>query len=311
MAAGDHDLNLLEPLRALLEEVNVTRAGERVRMSQSFMSIVLGRLREEFDDELLVRVGRDYELTPFARQLLPQVQSVLPLVRRALGIDQDFERNTTNRTISIMMTDYSTMRLQPAIASVLADAPGIRVNILPFPELPMESKRDLQTHDFVVSVPGIGIDGPNLQLFVEDYVCLLDAGNPASSQGELSLDQFESMAQAVAQLGRFHSTPANRRLRELGIGLRERRVLTFSTLSLPSVVAGTELVAVVPRGLAERLGPSTGTVGVEPPFERIELDVRLWWHKSYDADPAHAWFRDRLADAMRHQSPPTLHGLRP
>ena len=76
MALGGTDLNLLLPLKVLLEEGNVTRAGQRLELSQPAMSASLARLRRRFDDELLVRAGRDYELTPFARDLLPEVQRI-------------------------------------------------------------------------------------------------------------------------------------------------------------------------------------------------------------------------------------------
>ena len=80
MALGGTDLNLLLPLKVLLEEGNVTRAGQRLELSQPAMSAALARLRRRFDDELLVRAGRDYELTPFARDLLPEVQHAVRLM---------------------------------------------------------------------------------------------------------------------------------------------------------------------------------------------------------------------------------------
>lgn len=304
MTSGGYDLNLLVPLRALLEEANVTRAGQRVQLGQSSMSSALARLRVVFGDELLVRVGRDYELTPFARQLLPQVQATVPLLERVLQGDPDPDPAATHRTFTLMVTDYGIMRLQGAIAAVVGEAPGIQVDLLPLPERPMESELDLVTHDFVVTVPGIGIDGPHVPLLTDEYVCLLDAGNPALRDGALSFDDFVALPQAVAQFGRLHFTPADRRLRELGIDRREPRVTTSSFLPLPSVVAGTDLVAVVPRVLAERLGPLTGTVGVDAPFGSVEIALKLWWHPSHDADPVHAWFRERLSAALAAELAP-------
>ncbi|GAA5026891.1 LysR family transcriptional regulator [Microbacterium fluvii] len=298
MTNGGYDLNLLIPLRALLEEANVTRAGQRVQLGQSSMSSALSRLRVAFNDELLVRVGRDYELTPFARELLPQVQATVPLIERVLTGEPEPDPRTARRTLSIMVTDYGIMRLHGALAAVLAEAPGIQVDLIPLPERPMESERDLVTHDFVVGVPGIGIDGASLPLLEDDYVCLVDADNPAISDGTLSFDDFVALPQAVAQFGRLHFTPADRRLRELGIDRREPRVTTSSFLPLPTVVAGTDLVAVVPRVLAERLGPLTGTVGVEAPFGSVEIALKLWWHHSHDSDPVHAWFREALTAAF-------------
>jgi DNA-binding transcriptional LysR family regulator len=302
MANGGYDLNLLVPLRALLEEANVTRAGQRVQMGQSSMSTALARLRTVFNDELLVRVGRDYELTPLARLLLPQVQETLPHIERLLAGEKEFDPATARRAFTIMMTDYSAMRLRAPFAAVLERAPEMELDIVPLPERPMESERDLITHDFVVVVPGIGIEGRSLDVIKDEYVCLLDAANPALVGGRLSFEAFTSLPQAVAQFGRLHFTPADRRLRELGVDRSEPRVTTASFLPLPSIVAGTDLVAVVPGGVAERLGPVNGVMGVEAPFGPIPIDLKLWWHESHDSDPAHVWFRDQLEIEVRAQS---------
>ena len=302
MPAGGHDLNLLIPLRALLEEANVTRAAQRVNMGQSSMSAALSRLRAVFNDELLVRVGREYELTPFARVLLPRLQGAVPLIERTLSDQPEWSPSSVHRTFTIMVSDYGIMRLQGAMAAVIAQAPGVRIDLQPIPERPMESELDLVTHDFVVLVPGIGIDGPHLPLLHDEYVCLLDRENPAISSGSLSFADFVALPQAVAQFGRLHFTPADRRLRELGIDRREPRVTSSSFLPLPSIVAGTDLVAVVPRVLAEKLGPVTGTVGVDAPFGSVEIALNLWWHSSHDADPVHAWFREALTSALAMES---------
>lgn len=298
MASGGYDLNLLVPLRALLEEANVTRAGQRVQMGQSSMSTALARLRTVFNDELLVRVGRDYELTPLARLLLPQVQETVPLIERVLGGEREFDPLSARRVITLMATDYGIMRLRGPLAAVVEEAPELEVDVVPLPERPMESERDLITHDFVVTVPGIGIEGESAELIVDDYVCLIDPANPALEDGALSFEAFVSLPQAVAQFGRLHFTPADRRLRELGVDRSEPRVTTASFLPLPSIVSGTDLVAVVPRVLAERLGPVNGVIGVEAPFGRVPIHLKLWWHESHDGDPAHVWFRERLLAAV-------------
>ncbi|MFT3797384.1 LysR family transcriptional regulator [Microbacterium sp.] len=302
MAGSGHDLNLLVPLRALLEEANVTRAGQRVAMGQSSMSSALSRLRTVFNDELLVRVGREYELTPFARMLLPQVQETVPLIERVLTGEQQFAPASSPRRVTMMMTDYGTMRLRGPLAQVLEAAPEMEVDVTPLPERPMESERDLITHDFVVTVAGIGIEGESADLFVDEYVCLVDPANPALVDGALSFEAFVALPQAVAQFGRLHFTPADRRLRELGVDRSEPRVTAGSFLPLPSIVAGTDLVAVVPRVLAERLGPANGVIGVDAPFGRVPIDLKLWWHESHDSDPAHVWFREQLLAAVRAEA---------
>lgn len=298
MATAGYDLNLLVPLRALLEEANVTRAGQRVQMGQSSMSTALARLRTVFNDELLVRVGREYELTPLARLLLPQVQHTLPLIERVLNGDREFDPASVRRSLTIMATDYAAMRLRALFGVVLEKAPHLEVDIVPLPQNPMESERDLVANDFVVLVAGIGIEGHNADLFLDEYVCLIDPGNPALVDGALSFDAFVALPQAVAQLGRLHFTPADRRLRELGVDRSRPRVTVDSFLPLPSIVAGTDLVAIVPRILAEELGPVNGVIGVDAPFGRVPIDLKLWWHESHDSDPVHVWFREQLLAAL-------------
>lgn len=300
MPAIDFDLKLLVALRALLEEANVTRAGQRIAMGQSSMSSALGRLREQFGDELLVRVGRDYELTPMARQLLPQVQRTMAEIERALDSDGPFDPTTSYRVFTIMTSDFGVLEVRDLLAPVLRDCPGISVEFSSLPTQPTDSDRDLMTHDFVVTVPGIGIEGQHHELFIDHYVCLLDRDNPAVVDGRLSWEAFTSLPQAASDFGKAHLTPAARRLRELGFQ-REPEVQTAGFLGLPSVVAGTDLVAVVPSRLADRLAGVTGTVAVEPPFGRVEILETLWWHDSREFDPAHQWLRGVLTG--HHQEP--------
>lgn len=294
MPAIDFDLKLLVPLRALLEEANVTRAGQRISMGQSSMSSALGRLREQFGDELLVRVGRDYELTPMARQLLPQVQRTMAEIERALASDGPFDPATSYRVFTIMASDFAALETHDLVAAAFTGSPHLSLEFSTLPAQPTDSERDLMTHDFIVSVPGIGIEGESMELFVDHYVCLVDRGNPAVVDGQLSWEAFVALPHAVCDFGKAHLTPAARRLRELGFQ-REPEVKTAGFLPLPSVVSGTDLVAVVPSRLAERMSEATGTLGVPTPFDRADIIETVWWHSSRNQDPAHAWMRNLLA----------------
>lgn len=296
MAFAGKDLNLLIALRALLEEANVTRAGDRIQMGQSSMSSALSRLRTQFGDELLVRVGRDYELTPLARLLLPQVQMTLPLIEQALGSEPPFDPQSSYRTFTLMMSDFAAMELKSLFAIALIAAPEIRVNLLPLPTNPTDSQRDLLKHDFVAAVPGIGIEGEHAELFVDQYVCLIDKNNPALLDGELSWEAFTNLPQAVCDFGQAHLTPADRKLRELGFS-REAHVKTTSFMPLPSIISGTQLVAVVPKRLAEKFAPLTNAIGVPAPFGRVDIIETLWWHPSHNSDPAHVWLRNILTSS--------------
>jgi len=293
----DYDINLLVALRALLEEANVTRAGERIRMGQSTMSSALARLRAQFEDELLVRVGRDYELTPLARQLLPQVQATIPLIERALGFEQEFDPATTVRTFRIQLTDFAAIELQPLFASIAVETKGVRVDLQRLPTEPTDADRDLLAHDFVVAVPGIGIDVDAIEVFRDEYVVVASRDNPAVAGGEISLADFERLPHIRCDFGRAHLTPAERRMGELDIHY-EVRVSTSSLMPIPLIIGGTDLVGVVPSRLVERSGAVTGTVAVPTPFPAVELIERLWWHPSHAHDAGHAWFREKVRAAV-------------
>ena len=291
MIGPGRDLNLLIALRALLEEANVTRAGDRINMSQSSMSSALSRLRLQFNDELLVRVGRDYELTPMGQLLLPQLQRTLPLIERALRSEGDFDAAASTRTFRLMLTDYSATEVKPILALALEAAPGISFDIVGLPSSPTDSERDLTVNDFVITVPGVGIMGDHHRLFTDDYVCLVDKNNKHLVNGELSWEEFQVAEKAVCKFGRAHLLPPERRLNELGYQLKPH-VITNSYLPLGYVVAGTDLVAIVPRRVANKLPVDSPVIVAEPPFGHVDANLELWWHQSHNSDPAHVWLRD-------------------
>jgi DNA-binding transcriptional LysR family regulator len=297
VANGDPDLNLLVALRALLEEANVTHAGERIGLGQSTMSSALARLRTVFQDELLVRVGRDYELTPLARQILPQVQLTLPLLAQALGQDELFDPATTRRRFSIQISDYAAIELRPLFSLASAVAPGIRFDYLRLPPEPTDAERHLLSHDFVVLTPGIGIQAEGFEVLRDEYVVVADRDNPRVADGRISLEDFLDSPFIRCDFGRAHMMPIERRMHELDLHPR-LRVTTSTLVSVPLIVGGTDLIGVVPRRLVERNGAATGTVAVPTPFDPVELILRLWWHPAHTHDPAHAWFRELAAQAV-------------
>lgn len=297
MTIAARDLNLLVFLRALLEEANVSRAAERMGVGQPAMSSALARLRRHYNDELLLRVGRDYELTPQARLLLPQVRQTVALMELALGVEDVFDPETSTRSFTILASDFAAVEVQPRLDLAVRSAPGIRIEIYPLPEMPTHTERELAGHDFAILVPGAGFDGESTVLFRDEYVCLVDKNNDRLSDGKLTWEDFTAMPQAVAAFGQGHQTPADRLLLQLGFA-REARVKTSGYLPLPAVISRTELVALVPNRLAARLGPLTGTIAVPTPFDRVPIIERLWWHPSKNTDSGHRWLRQILSSNL-------------
>src|ERR1700739_500531 len=140
------DLNLLIPLKALLHERNVTRAAERVHLSQSAMTRTLDRLRSELGDELLVRVGRNYELTPRGSALLDELGQVLPRVAR-LWAGEPFSPVQSEAHIRLAMSDYASSVVLAPLAEICGQlAPGITLEVVPWHERAHEDGGIAATH---------------------------------------------------------------------------------------------------------------------------------------------------------------------
>ena len=124
------DLNLLIALDVLLREKNITRAAEKVFVTQPAMSAALHRLREYFNDQLLVRVGRDMELSPRGQSLVEPVREALLLIQATLGTQPSFSAATTQRVFTLIVSEEAVPGLLPAILErVSSEAPGIRINV--------------------------------------------------------------------------------------------------------------------------------------------------------------------------------------
>ncbi len=296
MSLGGIDLNLLVALKALLEEGNVTKAGARIGMSQPAMSAALARLRRHYKDELLVRSGRDYELTPFAKTLIPSVQRTLRVVERALDTGHGFDPEASSRVFRLVVTDYViTVLGEPLLRRVAEVAPGVRLELSAIPMDMHESDRGLLQCDALIAPLGFGFGGSHKELFRDRFVCVVDPGNPRLRDGRLTLDDLRALPHAARSNGRTHVPPADRVLDELGVHPRVQ-VTAVGWLPLPFLVAGTDLVAIVPERLARRVAEAAGLTVVEPPFGDVELVEALWWHPDRAAGEDHHWLRRVLVD---------------
>jgi DNA-binding transcriptional LysR family regulator len=294
MGVAGTDLNLLVVLQALLEERNVTRAGERIGMSQPAMSAALRRLRRRYGDELLVKVGRDLELTPLARTLVPLLQETMPMVERALALDKRFDPGTARQSFTVCISDYAMVVLAAVLRRrIEQEAPGVRIDYRPMPPDLLVKPHLMSEADLVLCPRGLGLVGNSVDAFEDRFVCVLDPGNERLVEGRLDLTALADLPRVRSVLGADHLTPVDRRLAELGLD-RGSGVTARGWLPLPFIVRGTDLVAVMPERLAALVAPLAGTTVVPAPFGEVLLKEAIWWHPSRDHDPAHRWLRTLL-----------------
>jgi DNA-binding transcriptional LysR family regulator len=293
-SAAGIDLNLLAVLGALLEHRNVTRAGERLSLSQPTMSGALARLRQHFGDELLVRSGREYQLTPLASGLLPAVREALGQVERTLGA-AEFDPAASRRRFSIAISAQSILALSGVLRRVHELAPGVQLDTWPITTTLLETDHSLLGYDVLIGPAGFRADGDPEVLLRDRIMYVADLANPRLRDGRLTADDLAALPHAAARLAQAGLVTAA--LSRLGVTPCVVAT-TGGWLPLPFLVGGTEMVAAVPERLARRVSGAAGVTLVEPPFGTVELVEAAWWHPMRATDPALTWLRRVILDSL-------------
>jgi DNA-binding transcriptional LysR family regulator len=298
MALGGLDLNLLVILQALLEEENLTRAGMRVGIPQPAMSTALARLRRHYKDELLLRTGNEYVLTPLARSLLPSVQESMRLIGRAFSPEEAHPPLPSGQKFVISLSDYSIVVLGELLISRVHElAPGVSVEMEPLSTDMPENGRGLLQHDLLIAPAGFWSGGRPEIICRDRFVCVVDPANPRLRDGQLSLADLAAMPHAAARPPRAELDQVGAELTRHGI-TPAIAMTTAGWFPLPFVVAGTDMVAIIPERLARKVSQAARVTVTPAPFGEIELAEAAWWHPARATDPALGWLRDVLREIV-------------
>ena len=291
------DLNLLVALRALLSERNVTRAAHTVHVTQSAMSGILSRLREYFEDPLIVQVGRRMDLTPLGASLLEPVSDLLVRIDTTLGTRPEFDPATTRRRFSVMASDYVvTVLLADVLRRVHVVAPGVTIE-LRLPSRESTSQLEGAELDLLITPEAFTATGQaSAHLFEDDYCVVADRAN-ADVQEALSLAQYSALRHVCyeSQGKPFFETWFERTHGEI----RQVELTAHSFQMLPMLVVGTKRIATMHRHMAERFA-------VTMPIKLVRLDFQvphilevLQWHKLREMDPGSQWLRGLIIEQAR------------
>src|ERR1700722_17239723 len=199
-SAAGIDLNLLAVLGALLEHRNVTRAGERLSLSQPTMSGALARLRQHYGDELLVRAGREYQLTRMATGLLPAVREALGQVEQTLSVRAEFDPATSLRRFSIAISAQSILALSGLLRRVHELAPGVQLDMWPITTTLLETGHSLLGYDVLIAPEGFRPDGDPEVLLRDRIVYVADPANQWLRDGPLTVEALAALPHAAARL---------------------------------------------------------------------------------------------------------------
>ena len=299
------DLNLLISLDALLHEKNISRAADRLYVSQPAMSAALHKLREYFNDPLLVRVGRNLELTPRGQSLVEPVREALLRIQATLGTQPRFDPATARREFTIIISEEALPDLLPALLKrVTVEAPGISCRVQLISES-MLTRLEYGEADLCVCLDSLRLYAARawpdslhmVRLRPVRWVCAVDAHHPTVGHA-LAAEQFLALPHAFAAPSGYSvsSEELVRRLFDVDLTVH---LAVPSLLHLPLVLAGTPYVATMPERVL-RLAPAVSPLKSFPtPFRTSTQHELLLWHKRHEPDPAHAWLRELIVQITR------------
>ena len=297
------DWNLIPTLEALLAERSVSRAARRLGLSQPAVSNALARLRRQFGDELLVRRGSNYELTPLAEHLAKATQDAVEAVSAVAAASTEFDPTTSTRRFRIAASDYVQVAVAPQLLAELArHAPSVRVTFLaPFGDQFSNDEELVDATDGWLAPREVLPGHEHVGAGPDRWVCVVDQHHPDIAS-TLTLANAAAHAWVV---------PAVRgttlRLHRDGLashGVEPTvEVVTESFTSVPFLVAGTSRIGLVQESVAVRLATAAGVRVLECPWPVQPLHLTFWWSAKKSGDLGHAWLRDRVQTVLDAMDP--------
>jgi len=296
------DLNLLRVFNALMRERSVTRAGELIGLSQPAVSAALNRLRHLLDDQLFVRRGNDMVPTPRAEGLDEAVREALAQIETALAGDRRFDPGTADRLFTLIGADFFSTLLMPSLSERLAvKAPHVKLRLM-----------DIARGDFVRLLQEDAVDvamEPSFDmpewistetLFIAPLAIIISNSHPATAKrpwpaGEFPLDLFCELPHAIRSVDGMPGV-VDTSLATVG---RSRKVVLmlphFQSVAL--AVAQSRLIAAVPIQFARAVASGLDLAIYDLPVPVKAHNIKLYWHKRHDRNPAHRWFREEILSA--------------
>ncbi len=296
---GAVDLNLLVALDALLRESQVTRAANRVGLTQSAMSHALARLRDLFDDELLVRTPRGMVLTERAAALALPVREAVRQVTAVLAPPKPFDPRTLRRTFNIGTADYGAIvLLPPLLAKLRTMAPHLVLRLRP-PTFEPEADLERGELDLVIAAhpPALPPRLIGARLWRDRFVCVVRKDHPRVGK-RMTLARFIELEHAQIAVRGQPGGPVDDALAKLGVS---RTVVLYLAhfLVAPRVIAESDLVLVLAERIAKQFAPHLGLRVLPVPVDVSGFEIWQLWHGRQQADRAHAWLRGVISEVAR------------
>lgn len=291
-----YDLNLFPVFLAMMEERNVTRAAERLGMTQPALSNALTRLRTLLHDPLFIRERYGMQPTQKALELSPVIAAALASMDDVILGQQEFDPAQTKQLVTIAPNSYVEFVLMPAIVAQLrAKAPGLKLRLTPFGTDLAETGVISGSTTMVIGRITEPPDNLVVQHLMEDSLaCVVRADHPTITDS-ISVAQYEHLKHVnMLPPGRLKAGLFQALERK---GLKREVVVSVTHfLAIPEIIAVTDYCATLPRQICQRLATDPRLKVLPAPVDLGTFPVEMAWHVRYRHDPAHRWLRTLITE---------------
>ena len=297
MKLASLDLNLLVLLDALLDELNVTKAGDRVGLSQPAASNALKRLRMALNDPLLEKDGRRLRLTERAHQLKRPLHKALNEIRKALEQGGGFDPETTQPRLRLFASDHIALVLLPTLQRLIA-VHSSKAEIVVHWEQGQRAVELLETGTVDLAI-GRYYNMPDAirraTLYEEKLVILARRDHPLFRK-KITAARFSSYPRIATSFDGRIFGDQEQAIARAGMDVKASIVLPH-LIAAPLLTLGTDFITIAPLKMAERLSDIVSLDWRELPFAASPVPIEMLWHENSAADPALNWFRKVVLEA--------------
>lgn len=286
------DLNLLTIFDAVMAERNISKAAEKIAMSQPAVSAALSRLKLVMQDELFVRSSHGVKPTPRALELEAPIRTILNMISETVIQAREFDYTKSDRVFSFASMDYGGIALVPFLLKHLQDLGAtVQFRIWPQYERDLRELMHFGTVDLAMdNVPIIENDFKVEMVRKEPGYCLVRKGHPVI-QKSLSLEQFLETPHVVLyprtdRLSMFDQFLISKGLR------RNHGIRVPSFFNMPYIVRETDMICSLPERVALQIAEQFDLNVFPVPVDGWVAPMYLMWHSSLEADQGHKWLRE-------------------
>jgi DNA-binding transcriptional LysR family regulator len=295
---GAIDLNLLVVFDAVMQERNVTRAGQRLGLSQPAMSHALTRLRYMLKDDLFVRSPKGMLPTPRAEELALPVRTALDALQHSLEPPQFVPAKST-RSFRIAVDNYAAIVLVgPLVGRITKKVPDVTLEFRPSGTLDILDLLDRDELDLAIG--SFALQGERFSrssLLHDDFVVVLRKGHPAGDSTELSMEKFAALPHLDISSGSYPTDFIDQALARRR--LRRRIQLRAPFLSAVRILVASDMAVILRRRVAEELIRYRPLVIRAMPLASPMVETSMIWARRVDNQPAHVWLREMVGAATK------------